>query len=252
MRHAAQNKRDIWGSTITTGWWGEWLIYVRQAGGKLFTDDLNRCLLDSPEAIRGMQFYFDKIYKHGISPRPGFGPDQGFMSGKVAMEFGGHTGAWISYNQIETLDWDIQILPSGPVTRKGGEFALDSFGIAKASTVREQAWEFVKFLSSKESVRLHVQNGFLPVRKSIFNEMMSTPNLRPKHPRNITAAYEQLKYAMQVPRSPDYIELALEVIQPDVDRMLDKQLDVAATCRSAARSANRFISVIGATRRESR
>jgi hypothetical protein len=73
---------------------------------------------------------------------------------------------------------------------------------------------------------------------------------RLKHPRNIAAAYEQLKYAEQVPRSPDYIEIALEVIQPDVDRMLDKQLDVAATCRSAARSANRFIEVLGAGRRE--
>ena len=31
---------------------------------------------------------------------------------------------------------------------------------------------------------------------------------------------------------------------------LDKQLDVAATCRSAAESANRFIQVLGATRRE--
>src|SRR5688500_11516524 len=142
------------------------------------------------------------------------------MSGKVAMELGGHTGSWIAFNSLKDFDWDIQILPRGPVTRNGGEFALDSFGIAKDSKVREQAWEFVKFLSSKESVRIHVENGYLPVRKSIFNEMMASPNLRPKHPRNIAAAYEQLKYAMQVPRSPDYIELALEVIQPDVDRML--------------------------------
>jgi hypothetical protein len=53
-----------------------------------------------------------------------------------------------------------------------------------------------------------------------------------------------------VPRSPDYIEIALEVIQPDVDRMLDKQLDVADTCRRAADEANRFIRVLGAARRE--
>ena len=248
-RRGPQGRVDVWGSTVTTGWWGEWLIYVRQAGGKLFTDDLNRCLLDSPEAIRGMQFYFDKIYRHGISPRPGFAPDGGFMSGKIAMEFGGHTGAWIALNQIAGLDWDIQILPRGPVTRRGGECAIDSFGIYKHSPVREQAWQFIKFLSSKESVRLHLDNGFLPVRKSVVAEMMSGAN-RPKHPRNIMAAYEQLEHAEQVPRSPDYIEIALEVIQPDVDRMLDKQLDVAETCRRAAESANRFIRVLGASRRE--
>ena len=240
---------EIWGSTVTTGWWGEWLIYVRQSGGDLFTDDVNKCLLDTPQAIAGMQFYYDKIYKHRISPRPGFGPDHGFMSGKIAMEFGGHTGSWIAYNQIASLDWDIQILPKGPVTRVGGEFALDSFGISKSSRCREQAWEFIKFLASKESGRMHVANGYLPVRKSIAAEMLASGK-RLAHPRNIQAAYEQLKYARQVPRSPDYIELSLEVIQPDVDRMLDKQLDVSETCRSAARSANRFISVLGAKRRE--
>jgi hypothetical protein len=96
---------------------------------------------------------------------------------------------------------------------------------------------------------VHLANGYLPVRKSIVAEMLAGTN-RPAHPRNIMAAYEQLKYARQVPRSPDYIEIALEVIQPDVDRMLDKQLNVADSCRRAARSANRFIAVLGASRRE--
>jgi multiple sugar transport system substrate-binding protein len=252
-RHGPDDKDvEVWGSSITTGWWGEWLIYVRQAGGQLFSSDMNSCLLDSPQAIVGMRFYYDKIHKHRIAPRPGFGPDHGFLSGKIAMELGGHTGNWIAYNQIENLDWDIQLLPKGPATRSGGEVAIDSFGIFKYSKHREQAWEFVKFLSSKESVRTHLQHGYLPVRKSVAREMLMRPRGpdRAAHPRNVAAAYEQLKYAQQVPRSPDYIEIALEVIQPDVDRMLDKQLDVAQTCRSAAESANRFIRVLGARRRE--
>src|SRR5688500_9956208 len=152
-RHSPHDKDvEIWGTSITTGWWGEWLIYVRQAGGDLFTDDVNGCLLDSPEAIAGMQFYFDKIYTHRVAPRPGLGPDQGFMSGKIAMELGGHTGNWINFNQHPGLDWDIQILPKGPVTRAGGEVAADSVGISRNSEHVEQAWQFVKFMSSKESV----------------------------------------------------------------------------------------------------
>jgi multiple sugar transport system substrate-binding protein len=210
---------------------------------------MNQCLLDSPEAIRAMQFYYDKIHTHGVSPRPGFGPDHGFMSGKIAMELGGHTGNWYGYNSVTDLDWDIQILPRGPATRVGGEVAIDSYGISKDSPHREQAWEFIKFLSSKESGRRHVEHGYLPVRKSVAEETIFRPD-RQEQPRNISAAYEQLKYAQQVPRSPNYIEIAMEVIQPDVDRMLDKQLDVAETCRRAARSANRFIQVLGATRRE--
>ena len=250
-RRGPDGKVEVWGTSITTGWWGEWLIYVRQAGGDLFTDDVNRCLLDSPQAVAGMQFYLDKIYTHRVAPRPGFGPDQGFMSSKIAMELGGHTGNWINFNQHPGLDWDIQILPKGPVTRAGGEVAVDSVGVSRDSEHVEQAWQFVKFMSSKESVRLHVENGYLPVRKSVAQEMLMRPG-RTARPRNVMAAYEQLKYAQRVPRSPDYLEIALEVIQPDVDRMLDKQLDVAATCRSAAESANRFIRVLGASRREVR
>src|SRR5688500_1271644 len=127
-RRAPDGKVEVWGTSITTGWCGEWLIYVRQAGGDLFTDDVNRCLLDSPEAIAGMQFYFDKIYTHRVAPRPGFGPDQGFMSGKIAMELGGHTGNWINFNQHPGRDWDRQILPPGPVTRPGGAAAADRAG----------------------------------------------------------------------------------------------------------------------------
>jgi multiple sugar transport system substrate-binding protein len=248
-RRGPDGNVQIWGSTVTTGWWGEWLTYVRQAGGRLFSEDMNRCLLDSPQAIAGMQFYYDKIHEYRISPRPGFGPDQGFLSGRIAMEFGGHTGNWIAYNQVPSLDWDIQILPRGPATRRGGEVAVDSFGISKDSRHVEQAWEFIKFLVSKQSVRAHVRNGYLSVRKSIARELL-LGETRPEHPRHVQAAYEQLKYAQQVPRSPDYIEIALEVIQPDVDRMLDQRLDVAQTCRTAARSADRFIRVLGATRRE--
>lgn len=248
-RRGADGRVEVWGSNIMTGWWGEWLIYVRQSGGDLFTTDLNRCLLDTPEAIRGLRFYFDKIHTHGFAPRPGFGPELAFGSGKVAMDWGGHTGLWVSYNQIPSLDWDVQILPSGPATRRGGEFAIDTFGVSKDSPRREAAWEFIKFLVSKPSIRRHVQEGYLSVRKSVADELLFAPT-RDARPRNVRAAYEQLKHAVQLPRSPDYIELALEVIQPDIDRMLDKRIDPAATARDATRAANRFIAVLGETRRE--
>ena len=247
-KHDPDGTVQTWGSNIMTQWWGEWLIFVRQSGGEMFTPDLKRCVLDSPEAIRGMQFYKDKIYKYAISPRPGFGPERGFMSGKIGMDWGGHTGLWTTYNQIPGLDWDIQILPKGPVTRNGGEYAIDTFGISKSSRHIEAAWEFVKFLVSKESIRRHVQEGYLSVRKSIAQELLFT-DARTTRPRNVKAAYEQLKYSMLLPRSPDYIEIALEVIQPDIDRMLDKNLDAAQACRSAADAANRFIQVLGASRK---
>lgn len=249
QRVGPDGRVEIWGSQSAGGWWGEWMIYVRQSGGTLFSDDMNRCLLDTPEAIRGMQFYFDKIHKYRIAPRPGFGPEYGFISGKIAMEIGGHTANWVPMNQIPGLEWDIQVLPIGPARREGGEYAIDTFGISRFSPRIPAAWEFIKFLASKQSIRRHVQEGYLSVRKSVSDELLFR-HKRTQQPYNIHAAYEQLKYAQVLPRSPDFVEIALDVIQPDIDRMIDKQLDVAATCRKAAAAANRFIAVLGATRRE--
>lgn len=235
---------NIWGSKITHLWWGEWLILVRQSGGRLFNEDLTECLLDTPEAMRGLQFYFDKVYRYGFAPPPGYGPDRGFASGKMAMDFGGHTGDWVTYNDISGLEWDIQILPRGPVTRRGGELAIDTIGLSESTRHPEEAWEFVKFMSSPESVRKHVRRGFLSIRKSVAEELLFN-RAQEVNPRNVRAAYEALKYAQPIPRSPDYIELALEIIQPDIDRMLIEGIPPETTCRQVTRSANAFLETLG-------
>ena len=233
-----------WGSDMMLGWWGEWLIFVRQAGGDMFDANISRCTLDSPEAALGMQFYLDKVYKHGISPKPGFGPANGFASNKMAMLWGGHTGAWVFYNEIEGLDWDIQILPQGPVTRCGGEIAMDAFGVYKDSKCPEAAWRVLKFISSKEGIRRHVKMGFLSTRKSVAEELLFAPD-RKEHPANVKAVYEAMKYAKPIPRSPDYIEIATDVIQPEIDRMVHENSSVAEACRKATEAANRFMDVLG-------
>lgn len=235
---------EIWGSKITHLWWGEWLILVRQSGGRLFNEELSQCLLDTPEAIRGLQFYFDKVYRHGFAPAPGYGPDRGFASGKIAMDFGGHTGDWVTYNDIPSLNWDIEILPEGPVTRRGGELAIDAIGISKSTKHPSEAWEFVKFMSSPESIQRHVERGYLSIRKSVAEDFLFERS-KAGHPHNVRAAYEALRYAQPIPRSPDYIELALEIIQPDIDRMLIEKIPPEVICRKVVQSTNAFLETLG-------
>ena len=243
-RRGPDGKVQTWGSDIVLGWWGEWLILVRQSGGRLFSEDLTRCLLAGPQAIRGLEFYRDKVYRWGISPRPGYGPENGFASGKVGMLLGGHTGTWPTYNALPDLDWDIQVLPRGPATRAGGEIALDALGISKTSRQPEAAWRLLKFLTGRHSIRRHVQAGYLSVRRSVAQELLLAPTRRAR-PRNIAAVYQALPDARAIPRSPDYIELAIDIIQPEIDRMMREEADVAATCRRAAAAADAFIEVLG-------
>lgn len=235
----------IWGTANVVGWWGEWLILVRQSGGRLFNESLTRCLLDTPEAIRGMQFYYDRIHKYEVSPQPGYGPSAGFASGRIAMMLGGHTGDWPIYNASRNLpEWDIQILPRGPATREGGEIALEAFGISKDCEHPEAAWELLKFIVSKQGIRGRVEAGFLSVRRSVAEEMLLNED-RTDDPRSIDAVYRQLPYARPIPRSPDYIEIAIEIIQPEIDLMMSGRYEPAQACRRAAAAANRFIEVLG-------
>lgn len=232
-----------WGSTIVTGWWGEWYILVQQAGGHMFNPQLTSCELNSPQAIAGMTNYADKIFRYKMSPAPGYGPANNFASGKYAMEFGGHTGNWPVFDAIPGLDWDVQLLPKGPSGRAGGEVAVDAVGISKRCAHPEQAWRFLKFLTNQASVRKYVNTGLLSIRQSVAEE--SFRNLSPTyHPQHLRTAYDALANAEPLPQSRDFIEIALTIIQPEVDRMLSERVPVPVACERATEAADAFLHTI--------
>lgn len=240
----ANTGKQVWGSTITGGWWGEWLILVRQSGGELFSDDGRRCLLDTPEAIQGLTFYADRLLTHKVSPPAGRGPSSGFASGVYAMSLGGHASAWQLFNQIPSLDWDIQVLPAGPAGREGGEVALSAYGMASTSKHPEQAWRFIKFLTSPYAMEQAGGTG-LPVRQSVAAKTLLATG-RTTKPRNAAAVYEQLRFARTIPRLPDFIEVTMQIIQPEIDLMLEGRQSPAEAARRAAASANAFLDTLAA------
>ena len=235
---------EQWGCATVPSWWGEWLIYVRQAGGKLFSEDGSRCLLDSPEAIRGMTFFHDKVHRLGISPPPGREFPNALASKRYGLSVGGHVGDWKTLNNVTDLDWDVQMLPVGPAGRKGGEIALGAYGISKRTKHPEAAWTLLKFLTSRHAVERQVRAGALAVRKSVADSVLFAPD-RTAAPANIAAVYEQLKYAEPMPRLPDFIEIAIDVIQPEVDLMMQGRQSPEEACRRAAAAANAFLSTLG-------
>jgi len=81
-------------------WW-QWRQFILQWGGRIYTEDGTRCIVDSPEAIAGVQFLHDLIYKYRVMPSPveeaamatqggwGSGTITYFGAGKAAMALGG-------------------------------------------------------------------------------------------------------------------------------------------------------------------
>jgi multiple sugar transport system substrate-binding protein len=239
-RPASGDDPGVWGSSRVEGWWGEWLIYVRQAGGKAFTPDGRHCLLDSEAAISGLRFYLEKSSTHGFSAPAGFEPLNGFVNERVAMIVGGHINFWLNYNQISELDWDVQLLPKGPVTRSGGELAMAGYSVSSTSEHVEEAWELAKFLTRPEAVSAIVERGSLSVRRSVAEAVMQNEGPR-ANPHNLEAAYRQFEFGEPIPHHENFIEIMTQIVQPEVDLMLLGDLSPEETGRIATEKVNAFL-----------
>ena len=60
-------KQIRWGTNVVWGWWEEWLTDINMCGGRIFNDNWDRCLLDTPESIQGLTYYRDKVLKFKVS-----------------------------------------------------------------------------------------------------------------------------------------------------------------------------------------
>lgn len=239
-RPATADNPGVWGCARMEGWWGEWLTYVRQAGGTVFSPDGRRCVLDSAAAVTGLRFYLEKSSRYGISAPAGFEPLNGFVNERVAMLVGGHVNYWINYNQVPGLDWDVQLLPAGPLTRDGGEIAIAGYAMSNITRHREESWALMKFLTRPAAIAAIVNRGGIAVRRSIAEATMRAQR-GGERPHNLAAVYEQIKYAQPIPRHPDFIEIMLQVVQPEIDRMIRGEFGPEEAGRRAAAAVNKYL-----------
>jgi multiple sugar transport system substrate-binding protein len=242
MTKATGTTSTQWGSTSTFGWWGEWLIDVRQSGGDWLKD--NVVALDSPAAITGLTFFRDKVTKYHIAPGPKDDSLGGFAGGKTAMEYGGHTGNWPSYNAVQGLKWDIQVLPRGSATTKGGELALEAWGVNAKTANPAAAYKVTEFLTSADFLAVQFSAlGLPPTRISVANAALAVPFASRKSPQNLEALFAGIKSGMTLPRSIPFIKVTQEVVQPFIDKMLEGTLTPAQAGSQATAAANKALSI---------
>jgi multiple sugar transport system substrate-binding protein len=139
-----------------------WYLTVPQAGGKVISDDGRTSGYDSPETIKGIQFWVDLVNKYHASPNlqqtTDTDPLSLFTSGKVAMYYGG--------------SWDPVAIAEVPAAKaftgvaplpKGATANFYSNGLANSIYAKTahpaEAWEFVKFLSTKRANEIQATTG---------------------------------------------------------------------------------------------
>jgi multiple sugar transport system substrate-binding protein len=132
--------------------------------GMMGGDTMEKPLMTDPAYVEVVQFLYDMAYKYEVSPRPDVEEIPSFEAGTVGMVM---QGRWnlITYLQNEFYDFDIQYWPTG--TRRVTEVGCGSWPIFAASDHKDEAWTWMSFLLSKESIALITKETAVPSRRSV-------------------------------------------------------------------------------------
>ena len=143
----------------------DWRMCVWQQGGSIYSEDGTRCVLDSPEAVRGLEFLHDLYFKHKIMPTPS---QQRAMSGEGGWVTGAYRqfgqnrygfffcGRWILLiyrSQYPKLRWGVCHQPHPPGRRLVIPCGARCAAVNSKSPRRKEALQFLAFLASKEYAR---------------------------------------------------------------------------------------------------
>jgi ABC-type glycerol-3-phosphate transport system substrate-binding protein len=184
------------------------VAWMYAAGGDLYNSDWTAPTATKAANIQAMQFLQDLIWKDKTSPKLG-SPDFPLLeAGRVGMI---GAGRWpvTSFEQANFTSYDVQFFPKLSSGRKT-IFGVGAHPIYKNSKYPEEAWKFIKFLSTANSLRYATQLGFsIPSRRSVATDpALMIP------PKNFHVYYDSLAAAESIPAPAQFneVESALNAV----------------------------------------
>ena len=165
----SDGKPDQWGFyTETSDMENYWSSLVWQNGGDIIAPDGKSTVLGSDEAVAGLQFLQDLIWKEKVMPDPALFADVGdaFEMGKAAMEA---NGSWlVPTHEAAGIELGIAPLPKGSA---GQATSINPTGAVVYANTKspEAAWAFVKYLASPVAqTKLMELRASLPANKEVL------------------------------------------------------------------------------------
>jgi multiple sugar transport system substrate-binding protein len=215
-------------------WMNRGRMIVKDEKGQL------KYTFSDPNTVEAFQFLYDLIHKHKVMLSPseatasamGMGGEQMFMTGKIGFHMSGdwHLNAFV---QIKDFDWDIAMLPyqKARATELGGIGNLINSG----SKVKDQAWEYLKFLlSERAQTRLLETFEGLPAIKG-----MPAPNVPGKNTR---ALVDAAQYMMFEPHFVEWPQVNEEIELPLLDQLWIGKKTAKEVASEIDAKANAFLS----------
>lgn len=248
LKAAKKLTRDINGDGKTDQWGvvmeAETRPNLGAFGGALLNKENTRCLLDTPESIRALQFLVDLMRKHKVHPVVvertvgGVFPANSFMMGKVGMYY---SSSWMINDyrkQIKDFKWDVALFPK----EKEREHWVSSqgFAIYKGTRYPEESFLLLKHLVGRDfqkTVSRFTVPSLKEVSKEILNEQKDIP------PANIGLLLKAIEYAEPDPRIPFVTEIISKKMEEEDLAFLGKKTPQQAY-KSAAEKINLLLNRI--------
>ena len=202
-KRSATGEPEVFGFGFAVQYFSGTIPWMFANGTNLLSDDWTKSNLKDPRVLEVLQFMQDLVWKYKVSPKPPASHADIYSlmaAGKVAMAGGGRWPV-LQMTKAGFTDFDIQYFPKW--REQVTEFGLGGVVILKSSRYPKEAWQWVKFLSSKAAHELMTKIGqAIPARRSVAESsaMFELP------PKNAKIFYESIQgaNAKPVPSPPTY------------------------------------------------
>ncbi len=218
-------------------WFYYALVYAN--GGESLSSDGNRVLWDQPKPLGALQFWYDLVNKHRVTPAytPWNDGPQEFVAGKAAIIWHS-TGSQAFMRQHVRFQWGLGRIPKhtqfGPPSG-GGNMLLYATDPAR----RKAAWTFMKWMSdAKQAARWSIASGYLATNVASW-DLPEMQALVKEHPE-VLVTKEQLKDAKMEPASAKYAP-ARDVLNALIKDVLANKVSLEPGVKQAVANANAAI-----------
>ena len=217
--HDGDGETDRWGlhvGVLREYVWRLWGVDLMSAEG--------RSNLGDPRAIAAFEWFADLFLVHQVVGGEGGGASApAWVEGAIAMNLNWphYLTAW---GLVMTQEWDIELIPTGPIGRKLARGATAGWAIPASASNPDEAWELLKFLASYD-VQLQllaIGSGGVSL-PALAEHWMNRANFnfaQPKALQNRAAMARAYEYASIDRYPPGYSNIWRDIINPAITQMV--------------------------------
>ena len=186
---------NTFGFSLPVTHWSVPHIFPWEAGGGVLSEDMTKCIFNSPESVQALQWLVDLDKVHQVLPT--VLKDVGlptFQTGRYGMQLDA-APSMSSWWRVAEFEWDVAHIPIGPV-KQACTLSPEAFVMSSTTAHPNEAWEVLKFLGGAEAQEIQARSPrSMPAVVSIAEGDVFLPPDKP--PAHKEVLWESLEYARQ-------------------------------------------------------